>query len=39
MRRNQIILQKFIVLLWYFKNEEGIHMFYLSPKSISVLKI
>ena len=39
MRRNQIILQKFILLLGFFKNEEGIHMFYLSPKSISVLKI
>ena len=39
MRRDQIILQKIILLLGFFKNKEGIHMFYLSPKSISVLKI
>ena len=39
MQRNQIILQKCISFLWFFKNEEGIHMIYLSPKSISVFKI
>ena len=39
MRRNQNILQKIILLSWFFENEEDIHMFYLSPKSISVLKI
>ena len=37
MRRNQIILKKFILLLWFFKNEEGIPQEYFSFKNIKLI--
>ena len=36
---NKKFLPKIIWLLLYFKNEEFIHLFYLSPQSILALKI
>ena len=32
MQRSQIILQKFILLLWFFKNEEVINLFLFIPQ-------